>query len=36
MKTSGQDEVSGALPAALHSQGLDIKLLFLGYPQGVG
>ena len=33
MKTGGLADVSGALPAALHTQGLDIKLLLPGYRE---
>jgi len=33
MKTGGLADVSGALPAALHAQGVDIKLLIPGYRE---
>ena len=33
MKTGGLADVSGALPAALHAQGVDIKVLLPGYRE---
>lgn len=32
IKTGGLADVSGALPAALHSMGIDIRILIPGYP----
>ncbi len=32
IKTGGLADVSGALPAALHTLGADIKILLPGYP----
>ena len=32
IKTGGLADVSGALPAALHALGADIKILIPGYP----
>ncbi len=33
IKTGGLADVSAALPAALHSMGLDVRILLPGYPQ---
>lgn len=33
VKTGGLADVSGALPAALHGMGVDIRVLLPGYPQ---
>ena len=32
MKTGGLGDVSAALPAALHAQGIDTRVLLPGYP----
>ncbi|HRJ61935.1 MAG TPA: glycogen/starch synthase, partial [Azospirillaceae bacterium] len=32
IKTGGLADVSGALPAALRAQGLDVRLLLPGHP----
>lgn len=33
IKTGGLADVSGALPAALHQMGVDVRVLLPGYPQ---
>lgn len=33
IKTGGLADVSGALPAALHSTGVDVRILLPGYPK---